>query len=128
MSIPFVTEGEWQSMVLDSDLPVVVDFYADWCKPCKHIEPIVEDLARDLDGRVRFFKLDIEAETAIAKRYHIRSIPAVFLFRGGEPAASVRGARTREYFERELGLTVLGGAAEVAEAPPRKRFGLFKKR
>jgi thioredoxin 1 len=80
--------------------PVVVDFWAPWCKPCDAIEPHLEELAESAAGRVAFVKLNIDAHPEIAARYEVLSIPTVTLFEGGEARTTVVGARPRSHFER----------------------------
>ena len=80
--------------------PVVVDFWAPWCRPCHAIEPLHEELATSAAGRVSFAKLNIDEHPEIAARYEVLSIPTVTLFEGGEPHATVVGARPRGHFER----------------------------
>jgi thioredoxin len=80
--------------------PVVVDFWAPWCRPCHAIEPSLEELAEGAAGRVAFAKLNIDEHPEIAARYEVLSIPTVTLFEGGEPQTTVVGARARGHFER----------------------------
>lgn len=83
---------------------MVVDFHADWCRPCHQIAPLLEQLSREWEGRVRFVKVDIERNRDVARAYRISSIPAVLLFEGGEPRAWSIGAKPGYVIERELGL------------------------
>jgi thioredoxin 1 len=80
--------------------PVVVDFWAPWCRPCHAIEPFLEDLAAAAAGKVSFAKLNIDEHPEIAARYEVLSIPTVTLFEAGEPRTTVVGARPRSHFER----------------------------
>lgn len=105
MSVDEVTSRSFRERVLESDVPVVVDFHADWCGPCHQIAPLLERLSEEWDGRVRFVKVDIDRNRDVARAYRISSIPAVLLFEDGEPCAWSLGAKPGYLIERELGLT-----------------------
>ena len=92
----------FQSEVLDSPVPVMVDFWAPWCRPCDAIEPHLAGLATDWDGRVRLVRVNVDEEAALSARYGVLTLPTVILFAGGEPKASVFGAQSRARFEREF--------------------------
>ena len=87
-----LTAANFDQFVQRSDLPVAVDFWATWCGPCKMFAPVFEQAAAEQKTRVRFAKLDTDAEPAIAQRYGIRSIPSLLLFKQGQEAARVAGA------------------------------------
>lgn len=108
MAIVDLTESNFRKEVLESDVPVVVDFYADWCGPCKQIAPALEGLSEIWEGTVRFAKVDIEAYPAIANGYNISSIPAVLRFEGGEVTNWCLGVKPAHVIERELRLTTRG--------------------
>lgn len=88
--------------VLESKLPVVVDFYADWCGPCKMLAPIVEDLAKEYDGKVVFYRINIDKNEALANKFEISSIPAVKVFKNGKIVADVLGFKTAEQLRPEI--------------------------
>lgn len=85
----------FDDVVLQSDKPVLVDFWATWCKPCLMIAPILDELAEEYDGKVTFTKLDLDQNQKIAANYGIMSIPALIIFKDGEPVANVVGARPK---------------------------------
>jgi len=99
-----VTDATFESEVLRSEQPVVVDFWAPWCRPCKAVEPVLEELAADHGERVVFASVDIDANPRAAARYGVLSIPTVMLFEDGEPRQTVLGARGRGHYEKAFGL------------------------
>jgi thioredoxin 1 len=95
-----VTDKSFEREVLDSELPVVVDFWAPWCGPCRAVEPVFRQLAAEHTGRVRFVRLDVDANPVTAARYGVLSLPAALLFAQGELRSEVAGAHRREKYER----------------------------
>jgi thioredoxin 1 len=87
-----VTDSTFKSEVLDSNVPVLVDFWAEWCGPCKMIAPVVAELASDYQGRLKVAKVDVDKNNAIAMQYRIMSIPSLLFFKGGEKVDQVIGA------------------------------------
>ncbi|MGB2824332.1 MAG: thioredoxin [Phycisphaerae bacterium] len=79
-----LTDASFQEEVLDSDVPVLVDFWAEWCMPCKMMAPTIEELAAEFDGRVKFGKLDTDASRDTSMKYGISAIPTLILFKSGE--------------------------------------------
>jgi len=95
--------ASWESDVLHAEQPVIVDFWAPWCRPCKAIRPILEELERETEGRVAFAGVDIDDYPEVAARYEVLSIPTVILFAEGEPQERLVGARPRSHFVRAFG-------------------------
>ena len=87
-----VTDADFQATVLDSKVPVFVDFWAEWCGPCHMIAPVVEELAEEYDGKFSFTKVDVDANPNTAMQFGIRSIPTMLLFKDGKVADQVIGA------------------------------------
>ena len=87
-----VTDSSFQTDVLGSDQPVVVDFWAEWCGPCRMIAPALEEIATELDGQVKIAKLNVDENPDTMMRYGVRSIPTLILFKNGEPTAMQVGA------------------------------------
>lgn len=104
MALQRVTSEDFRSEVLESDVPVVVDFYADWCGPCHQVAPILEQLARQWGADVKVVKVDTEMEREVAAGYRVSTIPAILLFRNGEVAAWSLGAKPGYVIEKELGI------------------------
>ena len=87
-----VDDSNFQNEVLGSDKPVLVDFWAIWCGPCKMIAPIVEELAKEYDGKLKVTKMDVDANPRTAMQYGIRSIPTLMVFKGGQVVEQIIGA------------------------------------
>lgn len=101
-NLPAVTDDTFDSEVLKSDKPVVVDFYADWCGPCKAVAPILEELAKEHSDKVKFVKLNVDEAKNTAASFGIMSIPTVIVFKGGRPANKVVGARDKKTYEAAI--------------------------
>ena len=103
MSHPInVTDSSFDEEVIQADTPVLVDFWADWCAPCKMIAPIVEELAGEFDGKVKFTKLDVDSNPKSASSYGIRGIPTMLIFNEGEPVDQVVGAVPKSVLKTRL--------------------------
>lgn len=87
-----VTESNFQAEVLDSRVPVLVDFWAEWCGPCRAIAPALEEIARDQNGKLKVVKLDVDENPDISGRYMVHSIPTLMLFKGGQMVERITGA------------------------------------
>ena len=101
MEYKFTTEN-FDREVLEADVPVLVDFYADWCGPCKMMAPLVEQLAGEYEGRVKIGKCNIDEEETIRARYGVMSITTMKIFVKGEEKASLVGAMTKDALEDQL--------------------------
>lgn len=101
MEYKFTTEN-FESEVLNSELPVLVDFYADWCNPCKMMAPVVEKMAQEYEGRIKVGKLNIDENMQIAQQYKVASIPLFMVFKGGKQAASYLGAMSAAELKNKI--------------------------
>ena len=97
-----VSDADFQSEVLQAEQPVLVDFWAEWCPPCKMLEPIVADLATEYDNRIKVAKLDVDANPETAGKFGVMSIPTLILFKDGEPKVRLIGAKPKGQLVQEL--------------------------
>ena len=97
-----VTDATFEQEVLKAPRPVLVDFWAPWCGPCRMVAPIVEELAEEYDGKVNFVKLNTDDNPVTASNYSIRSIPTLLVFRGGQPVGQIVGFRPKSDLRRRL--------------------------
>jgi thioredoxin 1 len=99
-----VTEATFEHEVLQSETPVLVDFWAEWCGPCHAVSPVLEKIAEERNGELKLVKVNIDEEQGLSLRYGVMSIPTMILFKYGEPAAAAIGAQPKTALERSLGL------------------------
>lgn len=105
-NVKYVTEQDFQNEVLSADLPVLVDFTADWCQPCKMIAPIVEQLAGQWEGKVKVVKLDADQNPNIMMQYGVMGIPTLILFKGGEIKERLTGFQPKDKLEAKVSVHV----------------------
>ena len=102
MEILTVTKDNFEQEVLGSELPVLVDFWASWCGPCRMFSPIVDEFAEENEGKVKVGKINVDEEQELAARFGVMSIPTAMLFKGGEAAATLVGVQPKEALEELL--------------------------
>ena len=107
MGMNEITSEQWKQQVLNSDKPVFVDFWAEWCGPCRMVSPIVEELSKEYEGKVNFVKVNVDQNRDLASKYNIFSIPTLAIFRNGEVVAQTAGASSiesiRNYIDKNIG-------------------------
>ncbi len=96
------TDANFDSEVISADMPVLVDFWAEWCGPCKMIAPSVEELATEFEGKAKIGKLDVDSNQSTAAKYGIRSIPSLLIFKGGEVVEQIVGAVPKNHIQSKL--------------------------
>ncbi|MGB2964669.1 MAG: thioredoxin [Anaerolineales bacterium] len=94
--LKYVTEESFEADVLQSEQPVLVDFTAVWCGPCKMLSPVVEELAQEWDGKAKIYKMDVDTNQVTPQKYGVMGVPSLILFKGGEIAARITGFRPKK--------------------------------
>lgn len=97
-----LTDQNFENDALNSPLPVLVDFWAEWCAPCRLIAPLVEELAKEYEGKLKVGKLNVDENSKTASKYNIMSIPTLLIFKKGEVAKTIIGAQSKESFKKQI--------------------------
>ena len=97
-----VGEQTFEKVVLQSEIPVLVDFWAAWCGPCRMVAPVLDQIAAEYEGKIRIVKVNVDEEPALAAQYRITSIPAMKVFKGGEEVRELIGAMPKQMIEQQL--------------------------
>ena len=97
-----VTDKTFDEEIFNSDVPVIVDFWATWCGPCKMVAPVVEELAKEYEGKIKVAKMDVDNNRETPARFGIRNIPTIIFFKGGEVTNTIIGAQPKSAIEAEL--------------------------
>jgi thioredoxin 1 len=97
-----VDEGTFDKVVLQSDIPVLVDFWAAWCGPCRAVAPVLDQISIEQEGKLRIVKLNVDENPNISAKYRITSIPAMKVFKGGEEVLEIIGAQPKKMIEQQL--------------------------
>lgn len=104
MSILTCDNKNFHEVVLQSEIPVLVDFYADWCGPCKMMSPVLEELSQELDGKIKIVKINVDNNPDLSSEYGVMSIPNMIVFENGKQKENIVGARSKQDLIKQLGL------------------------
>ena len=97
-----ISDNDFEDQVISSEIPVLVDFWAEWCGPCKMIAPVLDELANEYDGDVKFTKLNVDLNPQISSKYGIRSIPTLLMFKDGSPVGRIVGSQPKSNIESRI--------------------------
>ena len=101
-----VTDSTYDEEIVNSEIPAIVDFWAEWCGPCKMIAPIFEELSGEYDGKVKFAKMDVDANADVPVRYGIRGSPTLLIFKGGSPVDQIVGALPKSTLKQRIDASI----------------------
>jgi len=96
------TDQSFKSEVLESKVPVVVDFWAPWCAPCRIVSPIIDELAQEFEGKMKVGKINVDENNQTSGQYGIMSIPSIVFFKNGKPVRTMIGAQSKENYKQEI--------------------------
>ncbi len=102
MAVLKVTDDTFEQDILKSETPVLVDFWAEWCTPCHMLDPIIEELEKEYEGKVKFGKMNVDENVKTPSTFGIMSIPTVILFHGGKPSATTVGVQPKDVFKKNI--------------------------
>ncbi len=102
MSVVTLTDDTFQKEVLESNIPVLVDFWAEWCQPCKMVRPLVHELSEEYGDKIKVAEMDVDANTQIPGQFGIMSIPTIMMFKGGKPDSTMIGVQPKENFKNNI--------------------------
>ena len=102
MSALTITDSSFDQEVLKSDLPVVIDFWAAWCQPCRMVSPVIDELAKEYEGKVKVGKVNVDENNQIASQYGVMSIPSVMVFKNGAPSKTLVGVQSKDTYKNAI--------------------------